>query len=305
MSLVPQKWIRVKAPAKINLHLKITGRRDDGYHTLETLMQKVDLFDVLDMHLREDGISLRCVESDLPENCENLVYQAAELFLHTFKERLPIQSQGVELVLHKNIPVAAGLGGGSSDAAAVLLGLDALFSTCCSKEELAVLGIQLGADVPFFLAQEGALWATGIGEVLTPVLPLTGFDILLVNPGFPVSTKWAYENFTLTRPENESSLNCSQKLCVADLLQDKTDQGAFQYGEMINDLEKVTVSRYTELVEIKKRMLEEGADVAMMSGSGPTVFGLFSKRDKAKRCHRRFTGHYRETFLVSPVAGMQ
>ena len=196
----------LRAPAKINLFLGITGRRPDGYHTLDTLMHKVDLQDEIVLDGQPEGLSLRCPDSDLPEDRGNLVLRAAELFLATFGGRCRQPRPGVAITLRKNIPVAAGLGGGSSDAATTLLGLNEFLACGCPATELAELGLRLGADVPFFLDSAPAARAGGIGEVLQPVPPLRNCCVLLVNPGFPVSTQWAFQTFALTKKGEKSNL---------------------------------------------------------------------------------------------------
>ncbi len=164
--------------------------------------------------------------------------------------------------------MAAGLGGGSSDAGAVLTGMNRLFTTRLSEETLIRLGRSLGADVPFFVVPHSAVRATGIGDIMEPVAPLTGFSLLLVNPGFSVSTAWAYKNFTLTRADKDSNLSDSRE-----------NDGIFDHCcPLYNDLETVTIEHYPEIAAIKRFMLENGASGALMSGSGPTVFGIFPDR---------------------------
>ncbi|MCF6187369.1 MAG: 4-(cytidine 5'-diphospho)-2-C-methyl-D-erythritol kinase, partial [Desulfobulbaceae bacterium] len=201
-----RKGIYIKAPAKINLYLRVIGRRPDGYHLLATLMQKLSLYDRLEIEKTAGcEVNLECPDSDLPVNDENIVLRAALLFHSSLQDRLP-DNFGVRIILRKKIPVAAGLGGGSSDAAAMLIGLDRLFRTGCSKQELARLGLQLGADVPFFIYDRPVAWATGIGEELTEAQGLEDGSVLLVNPGFPVSTKWVYENLPLTLKQKDFNL---------------------------------------------------------------------------------------------------
>ncbi|WP_457574549.1 4-(cytidine 5'-diphospho)-2-C-methyl-D-erythritol kinase [Desulfolithobacter sp.] len=286
------------APAKINLHLRIVGRREDGYHLLSTLMQKIDLAD--EVTLRPgDGIMLRCPDSDLPEDASNLAWQAAELFRQTMGARLPA-TFGVEITLKKNIPVAAGLGGGSSDAAAVLLGLDRLFGTSCTREELIDMGVRLGADVPFFVIPEAAAWASGIGEVLEAAPVLEETLILLVNPGFSVSTRWAFETFALTAPKNIFNLTSSQNKSQLQPVENRDSFRVRDSGDLVNDLETVTITRYPEIQTIKERLVRGGAVGAMMSGSGATVFGLFpyALRTKAEVCYADLRQDYPLTYLV-------
>lgn len=298
-----QDRLTLKAPAKINLYLKVTGRRADGYHTLETLMQKVSLYDELELRRGEPGIRLCCPGCALPENHDNLVYRAAELFLAKRGQHRAGRVAGVDITLKKNIPVAAGLGGGSSDAAATLKGLDALFGLGCPEEELAAIGIRLGADVPFFLANTSAAFATGIGEVLTSVAPLAGYSVLLVNPGFPVSTQWVYQTFALTKKENESIKQNFRKEVVGVGAPDGSVESKVRLAAMRNDLETVTVSKFPEIEQVKSQLVAHGAVVALMSGSGPTVFGLFAERASAERCLAFFKPRFECTYLVSPLSG--
>jgi 4-diphosphocytidyl-2-C-methyl-D-erythritol kinase len=292
--------LRLKAPAKINLYLKITGQREDGYHELNTLMQKIALYDRLELEfMQEPGIHLSCPGSDLAVDDRNIVYRAARLFM----ERAGKTDQGIRIVLEKNIPVAAGLGGGSSNAASTLLGLDKLFATQIPGEELTAMGLLLGADVPFFIYQRAAALATGIGEKLTPAVPLAGYHVLLVNPGIIVSTKWAYETFALTSGENIFNLSSSQNEHDggnADLTFCNTP---FQLGQLSNDLETVTADKYSVISEIKQGLLDAGAAGSLMSGSGPTVFGLFADEAyrQAEQCCHEFKKEFDQVYLVASL----
>jgi 4-diphosphocytidyl-2-C-methyl-D-erythritol kinase len=249
------------APAKVNLFLRILAKRTDGYHDLETWMQKISLYDRIILTLRVGPeIQLRCTRIDLPADKTNLAWRAAAAFFAVSRHGT---QYGVDITLEKNIPVAAGLGGGSSDAGAVLKGLNNLFDNELSEDVLLNIGRKLGADVPFFVTGHEAVLATGIGDIMTPVQSLNTCTFLLVNPGFTVSTRWAYENYTLTRNRKNSTLPGFQKFNPDTFLL------------MTNDLERVTISRYPEIAEIKKRLLDAGAATALMSGSGPTVFGVF------------------------------
>ncbi len=295
------------APAKINLYLKILRRRADGYHELQTLMQKLALYDHLQISLKSSaGISLDCGQSGLPEDENNIIFRAATLFLSSTRRK----NQGLKIVLQKKIPVAAGLGGGSSDAAAVLLSLNTLLETGCSRAELAALGLQLGADVPLFVYDMAAAWATGIGEKLEQALPLAHFQVVLVNPGFFVSTKWVYETFALTLEENIFNLYSSQnEVKNKNEKKDYLEVGSFcsspfKPQELLNDLEKITAGKFSVINEIKEKMHAAGAVGAMMSGSGPTVFGLFpaSEAEKAAHCCRQLQQEFDQVYLVNPLS---
>lgn len=284
--------VTLQAPAKVNLCLKITGRRADGYHDIISLMQKVALADVLHLRLTDAaGIRLTCPGSGLPDDQDNLVWRAAQAF-----QALTAAGTGVDIVLEKRIPVAAGLGGGSSDAAAVLLGLNALCQTGLTSAELLALAAPLGADVPFFVIPETAAWATSIGECLRPSVPVGDGWFVLVNPGFAVSTRWAYENFALTSRNNPYILpRCREMAGSSDAwpLEDVVRLG--------NDLEAVTLARFPEIDAIKRKLTAAGAVVALMSGSGPTVFGFFAHHPAAVRCADEFSQQYgKNVFVVRP-----
>ncbi len=285
----------VEAPAKVNLYLRIVGKRSDGYHDLDTVMQKLDLSDTVTLSRTEEpGIRLSCIGADLPEDDSNLVWQAAEAFL----ARTGLAGVcGVSILLEKRIPVAAGLGGGSSDAASVLNGLNTLFETGLSEDTLLALARQLGADVPFFVVAERAVRATGIGDRMQSWPGLVECSLLLVNPGFSVSTAWVYKNFTLTRVDKDSKLS--------DFRKNETDIA--EYCPLFNDLETVTIAKYPELERIKQQMLDCGASGVLMSGSGPTVFGVFpdqpgSTENAAADCAHSFAEEYDQGVIVTRPA---
>ncbi|MBU2550364.1 MAG: 4-(cytidine 5'-diphospho)-2-C-methyl-D-erythritol kinase [Proteobacteria bacterium] len=280
--------LTVEAPAKINLHLSIVGRRADGYHLLRTLMLKLDLVDRLSLTLRPpaEGVRLQVRGLDLPADDSNLVHRAATRFLDAAGRK-----DGLDLVLEKAIPVAAGLGGGSSDAAAALRALNRLCDRPLSQRELTDLALSLGADVPFFLFPAASAWAEGIGERLRPGPELPGLGFLLVNPGWPLSTAWVYKNFKLkmtNRPQaniswafNESSFTIEDVLC--------------------NDLETVVTANYPEIGEIKALLLSAGASGALMTGSGPTVFGVFPEGSGMEQARRRLERTGRGKWMVRPA----
>ncbi len=294
------QWLTLSAPAKVNLYLKITGRRSDGYHELDTLMQKLALYDRVKLRkTAKPGISLSCPDSDLAGDRSNIAYRAAELFL----ARCNVPHGGVEIVLQKNIPMAAGLGGGSSDAAAVLLGLERLFATGCSRGDLARIGLELGADVPFFVHDLPAARCTGIGEEIQPAAPLADHVVLLVNPSIAVSTKWAYETFALTVGKNIFNLSSSPNKNQGQGSRNSRLSNPGQACELYNDLEQVSVEKYPEIAQIKNDLLAGGAAGALMSGSGSTVFGLFAADclQKAEQCRQAFSGKYEQVYLVDPL----
>jgi len=295
--------VSLLAPAKINLYLKITGRRADGYHYLATLMQKISLFDQVVLERRPKGVLLLCPDSDLPVDDANIAYRAASLFLEQKKNVVRGKMTGVAIILNKSIPVAAGLGGGSSDAAAVIRGLDELFAASCTEEEMLGMGASLGADVPFFVSGKPAAWATGIGDRLHEAAPLTGYSILIVNPGYSVSTQWVYEKFALTAGINNNNLQNFEKLGAEGERQNVYASRSIKPEELVNDLESVTAGYHQEVMLLKNRLVEAGAAEAMMTGSGPTVFGLFrtSDAEKAAACAQALKAEFKDTYLVDPL----
>ena len=283
--------LSLKAPAKINLFLKIIRRRPDGYHEIESLMQKIELFDTLHFFRQGEAVVLSCPAAKLPEDEGNIVYRAA----HAFFSATGIKA-GVKIILEKKIPIAAGLGGGSSDAAAAVIGLNSLFETDLDQKQLSKIARPLGADVEFFVQDCSAALATGIGDRIQRVESPTGFTVVLVNPGFGVSTKWAYENFPLTSNSNPYIL--ARDLNMSRELRDSFPGLCETVG---NDLEAVTVRRYPEIADIKKELTKAGAAVSLMSGSGPTVFGLFLTEDDARHGFRQLSKKYRSNlFLARP-----
>ncbi|MDX1775016.1 MAG: 4-(cytidine 5'-diphospho)-2-C-methyl-D-erythritol kinase [Desulfobulbales bacterium] len=283
--------LTLKAPAKINLFLKVLQRRPDGYHEIESALQKVTLFDTLYLARQEESIAVSCPGGRVPDGEENLVYKAAGHFFAASGIK-----QGIRIVLEKKIPVAAGLGGGSSDAAAVLHGLNRLFGAGLGLEQLKDIGLQLGADVPFFVENCSGAIATSIGECLQEFAAITAYWIVLVNPGFAVSTKWVYENFPLTSYANPYILARDRDMPVniAHAL-----PGLI--AELGNDLEEVTIKHYPEIGAIKKDLKRAGAVAALMSGSGPTVFGLFTEKKDAQKSYLQYQKAYGDSvFLVRP-----
>ncbi len=264
-----QTDLSVSAPAKLNLHLSIVGRREDGYHLLETLMVKLDLADRLTVGLRKSGLRLEVHPPVLPVDEGNLVYRAALAFFETTG-----LDMGADLILEKRIPIAAGLGGGSSDAAAALIGLNELCGLPLGPSDLFAIGSSLGADVPFFLQPEPVCWATGIGEEIRPIADFEKLWVLLINPGWSLSTGWVYKNFKLKLTTKRRN-HIFSRLYESSFTIDR----AFH-----NDLEAAVIPMYPELNLIKDRLLETGAEGVLMTGSGPTIFGVFpdrSRRDMA------------------------
>ena len=265
--------IQLKALAKINLGLDVLRRREDGYHEVKMIMQTIGLHDDLEIRkTKTPGIQVKTNLYYLPTNENNLVYKAAKLLMDEFQ----IQD-GVSIQLKKRIPVAAGMAGGSSDGAAVLWGINQMYGLGLSMQELMERGVRLGADVPYCI-QRGTALAEGIGEKLSVLPPMPKCTILIAKPGISVSTKFVYENLHANdlKPEQHPDVDS-----MIEAMRQK-DLGLL-CSRMGNVLETVTIPAYPVINEIKRTMIDNGAIGSMMSGSGPTVFGIFDSPTAAKQ----------------------
>ncbi len=278
----------MKAYAKINLSLDVVGKREDGYHLLRMIMQSIDLYDLINIDLKEAGIELSCDKAYVPVDSRNIAYKAAELFLKEYG----IDS-GVRIDIQKNIPVAAGLAGGSTDAAAVLKGLRDLLKPEVTDEELMGLGVRIGADVPYCIAGGTAL-CEGIGEKITKLDPFRDKILILVKPPFGVSTKTVYQKLDIGKIRIHPPTN---RLIKAMREQDLN----YVSKNMKNVLENVTLNRKHTLRLIKDELVELGAMGSMMSGSGPSVFGFFEDMLQAQRCYDAMKLKYKETFITRTI----
>lgn len=272
------------APAKLNIGLRVTGRRPDGYHDLESVMVPISLFDTVQLELTPgEGILLDCEGREVPLSSDNLAYKAAL----AFRSRTGFQGK-VSVRLKKRIPVSAGMGGGSSDAAAVILGLKSLVDSTLSPNDLSQLAREIGADVPFFLVGRPAI-AKGIGHLLEPIEPWVQRWYVVVHPPMAISTAWAFRELRIELTEKGKHYNI-------DRLKRGTPSG---YGGLVNDLEAVTASKFPVIGAIKRQLIVSGAEAALMTGSGPTVFGIFSSRDPAERAmHAMDAAGVGEVFLT-------
>ncbi|MEA3280158.1 MAG: 4-(cytidine 5'-diphospho)-2-C-methyl-D-erythritol kinase [Thermodesulfobacteriota bacterium] len=261
--------MQILSPAKINLFLRIVGKRQDGYHNLFSLMCCISLYDTISLFFQVDKTSLSCNNALVPEDETNLTVKAANLFLKTLNK-----AEHVHIDIDKQIPVGAGLGGGSSNAAAVLSGLNRYYNFPFSRDQLISMGIAIGSDVPFFLFRKPAI-VTGMGEKLESFNRFKPFHLLLIYPGFSVSTADIYGklNLGLTKCKNINK-NYKFKKQKYDVV-----------ANLCNDLETVTASIYPDITVAQKALLTHGAMGTLMSGSGPTVFGLFSDFDKAHEAY--------------------
>lgn len=269
--------MHILAPAKINLFLQVTGKRPDGYHELFSLMCGVSLYDRIQLNFEAEDIRITCSHAQVPEDETNLAWRAAHLFFN----KLNIDT-GVEIILKKNIPVAAGLGGGSSDAAAVLRGLNHYYGKPFSNQTLRTLGLSIGADVPFFIFQKPAI-AEGVGEILKQFQNIKPLPVLLVHPDLSISTASVYDNLNL------GLTKCKQRLKKHFF----NNEDSFDMIQCLcNDLETVTMHRHLEIREAQRALIKKGALGALMSGSGPTVFGLFADKAEADRAKKELIKHY-------------
>lgn len=274
-----------KAYAKINLGLDVLRRRPDGYHEVKMIMQTVGIYDILTFRKKEQAEGVPQISivleskkeqgmtfsgEELPCDKSNLIYKAAALIMETYGIK-----EGVEITLLKNIPIAAGMAGGSTDAAAVFHGLNELFSLSMSLEDMKKLGVKIGADVPYCIMGGTAL-SEGIGEILTPLPAPPATHLLIAKPDINVSTKFVYENLHADTLQFHPDIDGMVTALKAGDLAGITDR-------MSNVLETVTVKEYPVINRIKEEMKKKGARNALMSGSGPTVFGIYENRETAKR----------------------
>ncbi|MGA3208243.1 MAG: 4-(cytidine 5'-diphospho)-2-C-methyl-D-erythritol kinase [Syntrophales bacterium] len=252
------------SPAKVNLHLRVLGKRADGYHDISTLMQRISLYDELIFSPTDRGITLSCPGSAIPENNNNIVYRAADALLSRISH-----PPGIHITIKKKIPVAAGLGGGSSNAATALVTVNDLMDLHYNTDELMKIGAKLGADVPFFIFGKTA-WASGIGDRLRTAENIPPLWFVLINPGFEISTKMVYENLNLRLTKRMVNYKCSMFCTVDDIVKG-----------LHNDLERVTLVIHPILQYFKSILVQNGALGALMSGSGPTVMGIFTDEEGA------------------------
>ena len=283
--------MKVKAHAKINLSLDVVGKREDGYHLLEMVMQSIDLHDELTLDLTQQGIELTCNLPYVPLNSRNIAYKAIRMFLD-----FNSLSQGIHLHIEKRIPVGAGLAGGSTNAAATLMALNEMFGYPMSMTQLLNLGLSLGADVPFTMIGGTAL-CEGVGELITKLPDFSGKIVVLTKPPFSVSTKQIFSEYHIDKVNRHPET----KRLIQGIQADDFNQVAANLG---NVLENVTLKQHPVLRSIKKELRELGAAGCLMSGSGPTVFGLFDDRSQAKAAYAVFAKRYRETFLTTTIGSL-
>lgn len=277
--------IKIKAYAKINLSLDITGKRDNGYHDVEMIMQQITLCDNVEIIKKDKDITIETNSKFVPDDDRNIGVKVAKEIL----EKYNIKS-GIHIKINKKIPVAAGLAGGSADAAAVIKGLNDLFELNMTVDEMKDIGVIHGADIPFCI-EGGASVARGIGEELEPIKGLKDVYIVLCKPSISVSTAKVYNRF---------DINNVKKHPDTKLLLDAIENGDFRTVaiNMYNVLEEVTSKRYMVISELEKKMSEYGAIGTMMSGSGPTVFGIFNNYKRAESAYKNLKKRNKQVFLT-------
>lgn len=277
--------IKIKCPAKINLSLDVVGKRQDGYHSVKMLMQSIGLFDELAVEKGNEGIRIYCDKISIPCNETNTTYKAAKLIIDKYGI-----TDGADINIAKKIPVAAGLAGGSTDAAGVIYALNEIFGLHMTTEVMRDIGLKVGADVPFCISG-GTSLAEGIGEILTPLKPLAGAWCVVAKPSVSVSTKDVYSRLKIDEiPKHPDTGRLIEYI-------NRNDIKSLSLN-MINVLENVTVKMHPVIFEIKNIMLEFDALGSIMSGSGPSVFGLFDNRNAAEKCYNRLRDYLKEVYLV-------
>lgn len=280
--------MKIKAYAKINIALDVVGKRDDGYHLLRMIMQTIDLYDIIEIEKINSGIELKCNKHYVPTDERNLAYKAAKLFKETYSI-----DDGVYINLIKNIPVSAGLAGGSTDAAGVLKLMNKIFNINADDEELKSLGLKLGADVPYCI-NGGTALCEGIGEKITALKPFKDKILVLIKPPFGVSTKEVYKAFDLSKVIFHPRID--------ELIENmKNDDVYFVANNMKNLLENVTLKKHRVIVNIKEEVKLNGCIGTMMSGSGPTVFAFFDDMLKAQTCYDNMKKKYKDVFITRTI----
>ncbi|KZL90057.1 4-(cytidine 5'-diphospho)-2-C-methyl-D-erythritol kinase [Clostridium magnum] len=278
----------LKAYAKINLSLDVVGKREDGYHLLKMIMQTVDLYDILNVKKTCRDIKVICNKPYVPTDERNLAYKAAELFINTYKI-----DGGIDIYLKKYIPVAAGMAGGSTDAAAVLKAMRTLYKPELEDKELMELGLKIGADVPYCIVGGTAL-CEGIGEKITSMKSFKNHILVVIKPPFGVSTKEVYSNLDINKIIKHPDTDLLVKYVEEDNL-----LGVCR--NMKNVLENVTLKKHMTLKNIKKEVLDAGAIGTLMSGSGPTIFAFFEDMLKAQMCYDKMKKIYKEVFITRTI----
>jgi len=282
--------IEIDSYSKINLTLHVLGKRQDGYHDLETIMQSVNLADRIFIKKEKEGIKIKCSHPLVPVDSQSLTYRTAEKILNRYKI-----TKGVKIEIDKKIPLASGMAGGSANSASILVGINKLFALNLNNKDLRRIGEELGMDVPFCI-QNGTALAYHKGEKVTP-LPLVDppLWLIIINPGFEIPTRWAYNNLDLDQIKKEK--NSTEAMLKA--LKKRELQGIAK--NLFNSFERLIIKKYPEIGKIKDRLIEEGILGALMSGSGPTVFGIAQNEEQAFKIYEKLKSEYKLIWVVQTV----
>ena len=284
------KKIEIYSYSKINLTLNILGKRQDGYHNIETIMQSINLTDRIFIKEEKEGIKVKCNHSQVPIDAQGLAYRSAEKILNRYKI-----TKGVKIEIDKKIPLASGMAGGSANSASILVGINKLFTLNLSNEDLRGMGEELGMDVPFCI-QNGTALAYHRGEKVTSLSPVNPpLWIIIINPGFEIPTKWAYNNLDLSLIKREKN----NTKAMLEALKEGEARGIAK--NLFNSFEELIIKKYPEIGKIKDRLIEEGTLGALMSGSGSTVFGIAQNKEKAFKIYKKLKSQYKSIWIVHTI----
>ena len=284
------KEIEIDSYSKINLTLNILGKRQDGYHNIETIMQSIKLADRIFIKEGKEGVKIKCSHPLVPVDTQSLAYRSAEKILNRYRI-----ARGVEIEIDKKIPLASGMAGGSANSASILVGINKLFALNLSNKDLREMGEELGMDVPFCI-QNGTALAYHRGEKVIPLPPINPpLWIIIINPGFEIPTKWAYNNLDLDLIKKEKK----NTKAMLEALKEGEVRGIAK--NLFNSFEGLIIRKYPEIGKIKDRLIEEGALGAIMSGSGPTVFGIAQNKEQALKIHKKLKPEYKSIWVVQTI----
>lgn len=284
------KEVEIDSYSKINLTLNILAKRQDGYHNIETIMQSINLADRVFIKEEKEGIKIKCNHSQVPIDDQSLAYRSAEKILNRCRV-----TKGVKIEIDKKIPLASGMAGGSANSASILVGINKLFTLNLSNEDLRGMGEELGMDVPFCI-QNGTALAYHRGEKVTSLSPVNPpLWIIIINPGFEIPTKWAYNNLDLNLIKREKN----NTKAMLEALKGGGARGIAK--NLFNSFEELIIEKYPEIGKIKDRLIEEGALGALMSGSGSTVFGIAQNEEQALKIYKNLKSEYKSIWIVHTI----
>lgn len=284
------KKIQINSYSKINLTLNVLRKRKDGYHEIESIMQSINLADKVIITEKREGITVKCNNPQVPVDINSLAYKTAEKILNQYRIK-----RGVKIEIDKKIPLASGMAGGSANSATILVGINKLFDLELKNEELWGIGEELGMDVPFCV-QNGTALAYHKGEKLSPLLPLNpSLWVIIINPDFKISTQWAYNNLNIAK--NKTTMNNTRNMLNA--LKVGTPKEIAK--NLFNSFESVIIKKYPEIRKVKDRLIGEGVLGALMSGSGPSVFGIAKSQEEALKIYKKLKPEYKSIWVVHTV----